>query len=513
MNAETIQRLLNKTHRNDILIRHIATGGFGSVWLLRDPVLNRLEALKAVERAPHPDPGKEQDKLSMELAGVQTYTGTIPTHPNLVTVHDALHVDGTFLYFMEAADNVAADERSYQPDTLLHRLRKSRQAGETFPLETIRSLFLALLDGIEALHDKGICHRDIKLENVIFINGIPKLTDMGGVADPARSETSGFIATPAYTPRYRSTTAYDPIDHDLYALGIMLYCCLTGYAPERFPELPPHFLDQPIRARLNRFLMETACTDVQELRCRSVAEWREQFLAAWRNPILTRRAIIGGIVTVLLLGGLAAGLTLMSAKPITRKRFSGIPSTTMLYADSAVARSDGCREIRWQVPQPSRQARLLLYWPDLPIAESSRITIRLQSTLPDFAIWSSFYPESLNLCVNLSGTWKEIGFLWNSLAVQKGHLILSETRERNYVRDLALCRPTIPIGTVGPNAPSSWLEIRRDGSQVTIHLDGQLIAEYDDPVSELEKDRFLVGFQSRAAGELIIQEISFRFGK
>ena len=494
MNAETLQSLLTKAHRNDILLGHIATGGFGSVWLLRDPVLNRLEALKVVERAP--DPNTERDKPAMELTGVQTYTATIPSHPHLVTVHDALQVDGTFLYFMEAADNVAPEGAPYQPDTLLHRIQTAKRRGEPLAIETIRSLFLALLEGIEALHAKGIYHRDIKLENVIFINGVPKLTDMGGVTDPARTALPDLIATPAYTPRYRDRTDYHPADHDLYALGILLYSCLTGFPPEQFPKLPPDFLDNPVRARLNRFLVERACTDDQELRYRTVAEWRSGFLAAFRNTATRRRWLIGGIC-VLFIAFLASFIETVPHPAGLR-----IPDATFLYADSEVARPDR-HSLRWRISEADRRARLLLYWPEIPVPQRVRFIIKIETDLPDLAIWTSFYPGSLNLCVNLSGTWKEIGFLWNSLAIQQGRLILAETRERNYVRDLALCQPPIPVG-------NARLIVERDGPHIVISLDGQPIIAYDDPDLSLKKNRFLLGFQSSAAGELTLRSIRQR---
>ena len=86
------------------------------------------------------------------------------------------------------------------------------------------------------MHRHGLVHRDIKPSNIIFVNGIPKLADIGLVA---RAEaTLSLVGTEGYLPPEGPGTA----QADIFSLGKVLYEMATGRDRQEFPELPTNLI-------------------------------------------------------------------------------------------------------------------------------------------------------------------------------------------------------------------------------------------------------------------------------
>lgn len=105
--------------------------------------------------------------------------------------------------------------------------------GEPFPLkgpwQQLRPLFLTLLDTLRTIHEAGVVHRDIKPSNILVRAGRPVLLDFGlARQEPVLDRVEG-------TPRYMAPEQLlgTAADHrvDLYAVGCMLFECLSGHAP------------------------------------------------------------------------------------------------------------------------------------------------------------------------------------------------------------------------------------------------------------------------------------------
>ena len=99
----------------------------------------------------------------------------------------------------------------------------------------LRSLLLAILDGLDVIHNQALLHRDLKPNNIMLReNGEPVLIDFGAARDftirHSRSITA--IAAPGYSPpeQYGVGGQYGPWS-DLYALGAIAYRCVTGVVP------------------------------------------------------------------------------------------------------------------------------------------------------------------------------------------------------------------------------------------------------------------------------------------
>ncbi len=100
------------------------------------------------------------------------------------------------------------------------------------PIAECVRLGAAIASALGFLHKNGLIHRDIKPSNIIFVNGQPKLADIGLVTDAA--EGRSFVGTEGFIPPEGSGT----IRADIYALGKVLYEISTGKDRNDYPALP-----------------------------------------------------------------------------------------------------------------------------------------------------------------------------------------------------------------------------------------------------------------------------------
>ncbi|MBI4664728.1 MAG: protein kinase, partial [Verrucomicrobia bacterium] len=193
-----------------------------------------------------------------EFQGIQRFEPVSRTHESQV---DILHVGrndpaGYFYYVMELADDSSAEggvrnaeldrrasaatphsalrvPHSINPDTYTPRtLRSELFHHGRLPLEECLQIGLSLTSALAHLHKHGLVHRDIKPSNIIFVNGIPKLADLGLVADVG--QTMSFVGTEGYLPPEGPGSR----QADIYSLGKVLYEISTGKDRQEFPELP-----------------------------------------------------------------------------------------------------------------------------------------------------------------------------------------------------------------------------------------------------------------------------------
>jgi serine/threonine-protein kinase len=203
--------------------RLLGEGGMGAVYVARHARLRRPTALKLLlpERTgPESIARFEREvQLTSQL-----------THPNTVAVYDyGRSANGIFYYAMEYIDGLSLAELvekhgSQPPGRVIHILKQAADAL------------------IEA-HALGLIHRDVKPANILLCqragsSDVVKLLDFGLVkdirpdADPALTQTNTITGTPLYLA---PETITDPatVDHrvDIYALGAVGYCLLTGAPP------------------------------------------------------------------------------------------------------------------------------------------------------------------------------------------------------------------------------------------------------------------------------------------
>jgi serine/threonine-protein kinase len=197
----------------------LGRGGMGGVYRAHDRKTDTLVALKLLpaERAAAPEHAARFQR--------EATTGKRITHPNVVTVFDKGELpDGSLYLTMELLEGRSlADELDAGPMPYPRAIRLTDQ----------------ILHGLQAAHELGIAHRDVKPDNVVLVQRdgreIAKVVDFG-IASNERAAfklTAAGVAfgTPEYlSPEMSMGLAVDA-RADQYAVGVMLYQLVTGRLP------------------------------------------------------------------------------------------------------------------------------------------------------------------------------------------------------------------------------------------------------------------------------------------
>lgn len=222
------------------LLYFCGSGAFGEVYQCRD-LSGKILAVKIISKH------KLGDAWKRELRGVTHYRTITETSATLLQIYHVGEDEESFFYTMEAADS--RNEQKYIPDTLAARLQNGAiSPDELFPI--LKGIFL----GIKTIHDGGFTHRDIKPDNILFVNGQPKLGDIGLVSSLSATLTQMAGTLEFLPPELRTGEDTAGTDRDarqmsdLYAFGKIIYCAATGLEATQFPTVPESLkLSQPVK--------------------------------------------------------------------------------------------------------------------------------------------------------------------------------------------------------------------------------------------------------------------------
>ncbi len=213
------------------ILRLIGKGAYGEVWLARS-LTGAYRAVKIVWREDFDD----ERSFVREFEGILNYEPIARNIPGLVHI---LHVGQSneptpfYYYVMELADDartgIHIDPANYVPRTL--RSDKQQYGNRPMPLDYSLEVGSQLSHALQYLHGEGLTHRDVKPANVVFVNGRPKLADIGLVA---HADQRSFVGTEGFIPPEGPGTPRA----DVYALAKVLYEITTGHDRLDFPELP-----------------------------------------------------------------------------------------------------------------------------------------------------------------------------------------------------------------------------------------------------------------------------------
>ena len=218
-------------------------GAYGDVYVCED-ISGRKLAVKIISKF------KLGDDWERELRGVSNYRKITEDAPSLLQIYHVEEDAETFFYTMEAADSIVSDGQ-YRADTLAERLKNGPLPRmELYP--TLRAIFA----GIRIIHDAGFAHRDIKPDNIIFVKGQPKLSDIGLISSLSATYTQLAGTLDFLPPEERAsdspgTDRKSRQKNDLYAFGKVIYCSATGCSPQDFPTVPAEL---PLTPELKFFL-------------------------------------------------------------------------------------------------------------------------------------------------------------------------------------------------------------------------------------------------------------------
>ncbi|WP_127507371.1 serine/threonine-protein kinase [Actinoplanes solisilvae] len=199
------------------LDERIAAGGMGQVWRATDTVLGRAVAVKTLHADRAGDPGF-QERFRHEARSMAALH-----HPGVADVYDFGETEGgTDAYLVMARiDGEPLNERIAERGRLT--------AAETM------SVVAQAARALEAAHEAGIVHRDVKPSNLIIKpDGTVVLVDFGVARSADSSTLTGareVVGTALYiAPEQVSKEETGP-PADLYALGVVAYHCLAGQPP------------------------------------------------------------------------------------------------------------------------------------------------------------------------------------------------------------------------------------------------------------------------------------------
>ena len=199
------------------LLEEIARGGMGVVFKARQINLNRIVALKMILA------GQFAGQEDVQRFYTEAEAAAQLDHPGIVPIFEIGEQDGQHYFSMGYIEGESLAQR------IADRPLPPREAAE---------LMQKVCDAISYAHDRNVIHRDLKPANILLDpSGQPKVTDFGLAkkteADSGLTGTGQILGTPAYMPPEQAAGQVDGVGRpaDVYSLGAVLYCLLTGQPP------------------------------------------------------------------------------------------------------------------------------------------------------------------------------------------------------------------------------------------------------------------------------------------
>lgn len=189
----------------------IGQGGMGVVYKARDPLIDRVVAIKTIRTD-----AAENDRELLSRLAMEAKTAGRLQHPNIVTIYDFGHEGDLAYLVMEYVEGA--------------NLQRVIASGTPIPLMQRLDIVIQLADAIAYAHSLGVTHRDIKPANICLTrNGDPKILDFGlaRIGETRLTRTGFTSGTAAYMSPERMSGESGPSD-DVFALGAVAYEILTG---------------------------------------------------------------------------------------------------------------------------------------------------------------------------------------------------------------------------------------------------------------------------------------------
>lgn len=214
-----------------LLKEFIDEGSFGSVWKAVNLENNEVVALKIP---------KDQERGDNTLAEGKEFIGSF--HKNVIKIIWMGRIDGLFIIEMEYFNGHKLSDELCE---------KGFKSPRTF--EEIYRLFLQILDGVEYIHSRSICHGDIKPQNILTDGKIAKITDFGTskLIEDLFIKTIDGGGTWAYMAPEVAGSNKRYLNSDIYALGVLLYKFLTGRTPHETANQLINNIPYPLPREIN----------------------------------------------------------------------------------------------------------------------------------------------------------------------------------------------------------------------------------------------------------------------
>lgn len=206
------------------IVRHLASGGMGEVYLAEDENLHRSVALKILPKH------MLEDKARLRRFQREANAISALNHPNILTIFEFGVDNGKHLLVSEYVHG----------ETLRQMLRRG-------PVSTRQTLDIVIqtVSALQAAHDAGVIHRDIKPDNIMVRqDGYVKILDFGlakltkplpgnehGGRDAFLSTPGVIMGTSGYVSPEQARSGRIDARSDIFSLGVVFYEMLTGSSP------------------------------------------------------------------------------------------------------------------------------------------------------------------------------------------------------------------------------------------------------------------------------------------
>ncbi len=199
------------------IIGELGKGAMGTVYKAKDPIIDRILAIKTISLNLATD---EKDEYEARFYQEAKAAGRL-SHPNIVTVYD-----------VGKSGDVAYIAMEFLQGRELHDILNE---GALLPVSQVLDIVRQVALGLAYAHEHGIVHRDVKPSNIMVIrDGHVKITDFG-IARMTSSTVQTQAGVVLGSPKYMSPEQVlgKSIDQrsDIFSLGVMLYEMLTGRPP------------------------------------------------------------------------------------------------------------------------------------------------------------------------------------------------------------------------------------------------------------------------------------------
>jgi serine/threonine protein kinase/tetratricopeptide (TPR) repeat protein len=208
--------MIGQTISHYTILEKLGEGGMGVVYKAEDTKLDRVVALKFLP--PHLEADEETRKRFIHEAKAAAALD----HPDICTIYEINEAEGHTFLSMAYIDG--------------ERLKDKIDRGP-LKVEEVLEIAVHIAQGLQAAHEKGIIHRDIKSANVMLtVSGQVKVMDFGlaklaGRTMVTREGTT--LGTAAYMSPEQARGEETDSRTDIWSLGVVLYELLTGRLPFR----------------------------------------------------------------------------------------------------------------------------------------------------------------------------------------------------------------------------------------------------------------------------------------
>jgi eukaryotic-like serine/threonine-protein kinase len=220
-NISDISDLSGRTLSHYQIVKKLGSGGMGVVYAAEDVRLGRVVALKLLL-----EPFR-RDQVAVERLRREARTASSLNHPNICTIFDIGEQDGALFIVMELLEGTS----------LATRVRSG-----PMPTDEATAVCTGLLAALDALHSRGLVHRDVKPSNVFLTKHGPKLLDFGltksvGISADHNVPLHGnltqsglVVGTPQYMSPEQLQSGEVDARSDLFSMGAVLFEMVCGHA-------------------------------------------------------------------------------------------------------------------------------------------------------------------------------------------------------------------------------------------------------------------------------------------